>query len=201
MTDTKRNHNLQKKKVVKGRTRRVWSTTWIHQAPTDSLSLVSSWDAGLLSTGTTGVIATTIVCSFATSATEYSPISSLFSEIKLKKAVLVISPINPRSTTNIHGKINIGWSPIINATTAVNPSGFSNVINLAGWKNITTGNVNASEVPAYTNNHVWQIVTSTNPPIDSGDCGGWVVYSDTLTNSTNYFSCQVHAHYVFKGRL
>jgi len=178
-----------------------FTTAWIHKAPTDSCQLMSSWDAGLLTAQTTGVISTTRAPSFTSFATEYSAVSTLFGEVKLVRAVLVISPINPRNTTVIHGKINVGWNPIQNATTFANPTSFSQVVNLAGWKTITTAWQSATEVAAYTNNHLWQRITNADPEADTGDCGAWIIYSDVLTPSDNYFSCQVHAHYVFKGRL
>lgn len=182
-------------------TKNKFGTAWIHQAMTDSCQRVSNWDAGLLTAGTTGLISSTVDCSFVTNATEYSAVSSLYTEVKLLRAVVVISPINPNLTTRIQGKINVGWNPIFNFTTKTNPATFAGVINLSGWQTITTAKLSATEVAAYTNNHVWARINDANPAADTGDCGVWSVISDILTATTNYFSLQVHCHYVFKGKI
>jgi len=190
------------KKVKKSRTKKnAWSTIWIHRAPTDSMQLMTSWDFGLLTASTAGIISTTKSPSFATYATEFSAVSSLFSEIKLLRAVLVVNAINPRSATNIHGKATIGWTPTFNVTTASAPATIASVINLSGYRYLETARVQHYEIPAYTNNHVWAAISSTNPAVDAGDCGSWFVYSDVLTNNANYFSCQAHCLYAFKGRI
>jgi len=165
------------------------------------MAIMSSWDFGLLTASTAGIISTTKSPSFSTYATEFSAVSSLFSEIKLLRAVLVINAINPRSTTNIHGKVSIGWTQTFNVTTASAPATIASVINLSGFRYLETARVQHYEIPAYTNNHVWAAISSTNPAVDAGDCGSWFLYSDVLTNNANYFSCQCHCMYAFKGRI
>jgi len=198
--DRKSHAPVRKSKPQRSK-KKVWSTRWIHQAPTDSMSLMTSWDFGLLTASTAGIISTTKSPSFATYATEFSAVSSLFSEIRLVRAVLVVNAINPRSTTNIHGKVSVGWTQTFNVTTASNPATIASVINLSGFRYLETARVQHYEIPAYTNNHVWAAISSTNPAVDAGDCGSWFFYSDVLTNNVNYFSCQAHCIFAFKSRI
>lgn len=181
--------------------KRQMTTNWIHKAPSDTFVLTSTWDSGLLSSGTTGVIATTRPASFVASATEYTPVSSLYTEIKLLRAVLVITAINPRSATNVEGKLVVGWNPAFSSSSFLTPSGFASVNNLAGWKVIPSAKVNPTECPAYVQTSVYNLISNTTPLPDTGDCGSFVLYSDVLTPSTNYFTTSMHCTFAFRGRI
>lgn len=179
-----------------------YGSAWIHKGPNDSIVLTSAWSWGNLTSGTAGTLATTISCSFATHASEYSAVSSLFGESRLLRAVMVLTPVNPQTdVSRISGNIQVGWNPNMNETKYTTPASFAGVINLAGWKAISTAQLTPTEVPANVKHHDYDIITSADPLVGRGDCGVWVVYGTGLTNSLTYFQVYIHAQFAFRGRL
>jgi hypothetical protein len=163
--------------------------------------LRSGYSYGDIKSDTTGLISTTISPSFVTNFSEYSSVRNLFSQIRLLKCVLEFSPKDPYDTTRISAKLDVGWEPTMNATTFVDPTAITAVLNLANHTLIPPSKCAITNVPGNPRITVYGNITDADPKPDVGDCGAWVLYAGGLTPSITYFRAEVHAVFAFRGRV
>jgi len=170
----------------------------------NEMFLRTRWEFGRLSSTGSGNIAAGGISPSIQSASEYSGLSSLFTEIKLISCTVTFTAIQLTPTAGtLHGKMYIGTNYIFNLSTFTNPAAITAVQNLAAPAECSTYMVRpfayAMAVPSLEFSGITQDAPSAPTPW-AGSPGTVCVWGDGLTASTSYFFVDVLAKYILRGR-
>ncbi len=100
------------------------------QVPTDSMLLKTSYTAAALASGTSGTISASLGASIS-SVSEFSVLSSLWREVRLRAWQVEWFWANPYGTTTASGLMVLGTDMRMNSTTYTLPSAYLDVYNIA----------------------------------------------------------------------
>ncbi len=166
----------------------------------------SSWEYGTISSGTTGSIAVSNINGSIQNSSEYSPISSIFNEVRLLSLTATFTAIQltPGTTAVLQGHVWCGTNMSFNGSFNTNPTSVNGVSNLTQVTKLATYTVKPvvyrMKVPK---NLEFSIITLDAPSTSQPWCGSpgcVVLWGDGLSNSTAYFKCDVTATYHLRGR-
>jgi hypothetical protein len=198
MTDRKSAATRRKRsgKKVRGRPR-------VSFSPLAPFGYLSSWTAPGLSSNSSGVIISTIGASISSSF-EYTTLQALYTEVRLVKLQMTLSPIQSTNTAVSHGRIRIGTNILMNSTTYTAPTGYSSVDNTSKVRTALTYMVR----PMVYNMVVPRGLDYSNLVSDApatvtpwaGSPGVIQIYGGGLNVSTNYFFVDIKAWYHLRGR-
>jgi hypothetical protein len=198
MTDRKISVSKRRQVGKKGRGRPRLSFS-----PLAPYGYLSSWTAPGLSSNSSGVIISTIGASISSSF-EYTQLQALYTEVRLVKLQMTLSPIQSTNTAVSHGRIRIGTNILMNSTTYTAPTGYSSVDNLSKVRTALTYMVR----PMTYNMVVPKRLDYSNLVSDApatvtpwaGSPGVIQIYGGGLNVSTNYFFVDIKAWYHLRGR-
>jgi len=196
MSDVKMSKTKRRKKKGK--------RSLVPRAMTNGMIYKTSWSAGLLSTGTAGTVSTTIGFTIQNSS-EYSSLTTLFSEVKLVSVNVVFSPRGTYSATNV-GRIIVGYNGLYNSTTSTAPTGFLGVANCTHKVTISTNIIRPFiyRVPI-ARGLEYTLISADCPSAPTpwaGSPGVVSVWGDHMQASQDYFIVDVtNAVYYLKGRV
>jgi len=166
----------------------------------------SSWTITTLRSGTSGSISSAVGVSIQSSS-EYSSLSTIFSQIRLHRATIMFGSRVPNdsSVTTSHARILVGTRMDANANSLSAPSGWSGVQNTVNIKevssfnrsNMTAVNLKVPRNLEYSN--IAADAPATATPW-AGSPGAWYIYGDGFTNSTDYFTVIIKAMWQLRGR-
>lgn len=163
----------------------------------------TSWTQTSVTSGTTGTMASWTDGSIVHSS-EYSVISSLFTEVKCLSIVYYFSPTQSANGTVLHGSVLFGTNMAENAATGTNPTAFSDVQNLQKTTRMLTASTTVRRYQqALPRNLEFSLISadSPNPPTPWAGTPGVVKwYGVGFTPSTVYFNLQIQARYFLRGR-
>lgn len=172
-------------------------------SPLTPIGYLSSWTAPGLSSNTSGVIASTIGASISSSF-EYSTLQALYTEVKLVRLKVTLSPIQTTNNGISHGRIRVGTNILMNGTTYTAPTGYASVDNCSRVRTFTTyatrPHVYTMVVPRSLEyaNLVADAPTTVTPW--AGSPGVVQIWAGGLNVSENYFFVDVQAWYYLRGR-
>jgi hypothetical protein len=158
--------------------------------PLNEMRYKTSWTVANLSSGTTGIIASVAAPTIANSS-EYSTVASLFTEVRLIRATLVIAPVQSSASGPMHSYLEVGTNMIMNATTFTTPTAFSSVQNTTKKRTYSS----ASTKIMYYKMAVPPNLEFANIAADApatvtpwaGSPGAILLYGEGFTNSDAYF--------------
>jgi len=166
----------------------------------------SSWTVTSLASGTTGAISSAIGVTIQSSS-EYSALSTIFSQIRLHRATLMIGTRIPNdsSVTTSHARILIGTRMDANANSLSAPTTWSGVQNTVNTKELSSYNrYNSTSVELKVPSNLEHANINADAPATptpwAGSPGAWYIYGDGFTNSTVYFTVIVKAMWHVRGR-
>lgn len=156
-----------------------------------------------MQSGTTGTMASWTAGSIIHSS-EYSVISSLFNEVRLRRLTAIIGPTQSANGTINHGTLIVGTNMIENESTGSTPGAYSDVQNLTKMQRISTLGVREVRYRvALPRRLEFASVASDapNPPTPwAGSPGAFKWYGEGFTPSTVYFTLHFEAIYDLRGR-
>jgi len=193
MSDRKRS---QKKK--KSQSRRRLNTNLITYTAT-----FPNGAGGVIESGTSGVISGAV--GFSTSfSSEYSALSTIYSEAKLLSVSCTFTPI-ASTTTLAQSEIMIGLNMGQNATTNAAPSSFSGVENLRGMQHIPSAFLGTRtyrvRLPRVRNFLPFTADAPTLPNPDAGSPGALQYYGSGFIASTAYYTMFIKCKWLLKSRI
>jgi len=196
MTDRKSSRRQVKKRPGKKR-------QMLPRSPIGMLTYQNRFEVGVLTSGTSGTISFSVSPTIQGSS-EYSGLSTLFSEVRLVSAMLTIATRSPAVTSIFHGSILIGTNMEMNATTFTAPTSTVSVQNLERKAEYSTSALTVQRykmrVPAALD---FQPIGGDCPTIPSpyaGSPGMILGWADNLTASTSYFICHLTTIHICRGR-
>jgi len=163
------------------------------------------WEFGLVSSGTSGTIAVSNISPSIVNSSEYSTVSSLFSEVKLLRCQIVIT--QRLQGGEIVSRLMVGTQMQANQSVPGTVTSISNVQNLARLVYITIGA--PSIRPVHYNMVVprsldYASITADAPsPVTpwAGSPGCIYMWANNTTASADYFHVDVLATYMLRGRV
>jgi len=172
-------------------------------SPLTPIGYVCSWTASDLTSNSSGAISSTIGASISSSY-EYSTIQALYTEVKLVRLKITLSPIQTTNTAVSHGRVRVATNILMNGTTYTAPTGYASVDNCSRVRTFST---------FATRPHIYNMVVprgleyanivadapSTVTPW-AGSPGVIQIYSNGLQATENYFFVDVQAWYYLRGR-
>lgn len=172
-------------------------------SPLTPIGYLTSWTASGLSSNSSGVISSTIGASIAASY-EYTTIQSLYTEVKLVRLRMTLTPIQTTNTAVSHGRIRVGTNILMNGTTFTAPTTYALVDNCSRVRTFAT---------FATRPHVYNMVVPRSLEYSSitadapstvtpwaGSPGVIQIYAGGLNTSENYFFVDIQAWYYLRGR-
>jgi hypothetical protein len=152
----------------------------------------SQWSLTDLSSGTTSALSFTASPSIQNS-TEYSILQSLFTEVRLLRAVFKFTPVQTNSAV-LHTRLALGTNGLQNGTTFTQPTSFTQINNLANSQDVFTGSkiifhYEMSVPQTDFLSLVGDIPTIPDP--ERGSPGMVVGWSGAVTTATTYFNVNV----------
>lgn len=151
----------------------------------------TSWTAGTLSAGTTGIIATSLSPSIASSS-EYSGLQTFFNEVKIVSATLLFTTIQSTASGPKQGRIMIGTNMLANYTTFTTPTSYVSVQNLARKVTISSSEIKPVRyrflVPKNLEYSSLTADAPSTPTPWAGTPGAVYIYGDGFTNSDAYYT-------------
>jgi hypothetical protein len=142
-----------------------------------------------------------------TNFTEYSTLSSLFTEVKLLSAFAEFAPLDNISSSHAQGLLYVGTNMGFNKNATTVPTSVSQVENLNRMRTISTSIVRPVKVhmkiPAGLD---FSLMTADAPATEtpwagSPGCLVGISGSGTLANSIRYFYVRFTAIHWFRGRV
>jgi len=205
MTDVKRSSRTRPKSKRKGGQRKFR----VVRAPMlDQMLQRHTWDYGALSSGTTGIISFADMSPSIQNFTEYSTLSSLFSEVKLVSAYVEFLPLDNISSSHAQGILYVGTRQDFNKNVTSVPTSVSQVENLKGMRTISTSIVKPVRVRLAISTRGLEFsqisADAPSPVIDYAGSPGCLIGisgSGTLNNSIKYFYARLTAVHHFRGRV
>jgi len=166
-----------------------------------------TWDYGVLSTGTTGVLSFSDMSPSIQNFTEYSTLSSLFLETRLISCSATFISLDANAADVAQGALYVGTNMSFTANTHTTPTSASQVENLPGMKIIPTQIVAPVVVQMVVPKDLeYSLITADSPATPTpwaGSPGNLVGLSTGtfLTTSRRYFFVKVTAIHEFRGRI
>jgi hypothetical protein len=201
MTDRKRSSRTKPRKGKRAKGR-------IPRTPMlDQMCQRHTWDYGALSSGTTGIISFADMSPSISNFTEFSVLSSLFTEVKLLTAFAEFAPLDNISSSHAQGLLYVGTNMGFNKNATIVPTSVSQVENLNKMRTISTSIVRPvrvnMKVPAGLD---FALIGSDAPATEtpwagSPGCLVGISGSGTLANSVRYFYVRFTAIHWFRGRV
>lgn len=169
----------------------------------NELTISSKWSEIDLKSGTSGIISVAIAPSIQ-NTTEYSTLTSLFTEVKLIKATYRFYAVQANSTTVLHSKLSMGISMNMTAVTYALPSAYSAVVNLRNARTTNTWR-NAPfifnySIPRDIEHSAITLDSPTSPTPYAGSPGALVIYADDLSVTTTYFRVEAEGIWHLRSR-
>jgi len=169
----------------------------------NSMIYRTSWTQTSLSSGTSGIMASWTSPSI-THSSEYSVVSSLFTEVKLLSAKFIFTPVQAANGSVNHSALLVSTNMLLNENTGTDPASYTDVQNQVRPVRISTLDVKPliyhMVVPRaleYAN----IAADAPNPPTPwAGSPGIIRWYSSGGTASTVYFQLHVETTYILRGR-
>ncbi len=172
-----------------------------------SMTITCRYDYGEVKSGTSGSISIADISPTIQNMSEYSTVSSLFSEIKLLACTVVFT--NTCTSASVNGRIIIGTQMQANFNSHATPPLVSTQVeNLAAVKYLTLGysvfdrpfRYKMVVPPGLEYSSISADAPSTVTPW-AGSPGCVYVFGDGLSASFQYFRVDVIATYTFRGRV
>jgi hypothetical protein len=164
---------------------------------------VTSWTSPELSSNSSGVIVSTIGASIASSY-EYSALQALYTEVRLVKLTMTLTPIQQTNTTVSHGRIRIGTNILMNSSTYTAPTGYSSVDNCSKVRTALTYLTKPMtyQMVVPRNLEYANLVADAPATVTpwAGSPGVIQIYGGSLNVSTNYFFVDIRAWFLLRGR-
>lgn len=165
--------------------------------------LKTSWTQTSVSSGTTGTMSSWTSPSIIHSS-EYSVVSSLFSEVKLQRAKFIFTPVQSANGSVNHCALVVSTNMLLNENTGADPTSYTDVQNQVQPVRISTLDVKpliySMVIPGgleYAN----IAADAPNPPTPwAGSPGIIRWYATGGTPSTVYFQLHVEVVYTLRGR-
>jgi len=198
--------DVKETKSAKPRRRRRRGGKVPRSMATNEMIYKSSWEYGTISSGTTGSIAVSNINGSIQNSSEYSPISSVFGEIKLLSMTATFTAIQltPGTTAILQGHMWCGTNMSFNGNFNTNPTSPNGVTNLTQVQKLATFTVKPRVVRMYVpKNLEFTVITidaPSTPTAWAGSPGCLVCWGDGLTNSTAYFKVDVTAVWHLRAR-
>jgi len=173
------------------------------QLALNELTISSKWSEIDLKSGTSGTISVAIAPSIQ-NTTEYSTLTSLFTEVRLIKATYRFYAVQANSTTVLHSKLSVGISMLMTAVTYALPTAYSAVVNLRNSRTTNTWR-NAPFIYNYSvprdieHSAISQDSPSTPTPY-AGSPGALVIFADDLSVTTTYFRVEAEGIWHLRSR-
>lgn len=173
--------------------------------PVNEVIYRCSWTGPLLSSGTAGSISTSSLGFTISNSTEYSALSTIYSEVRLLSAKVCITPRGANSLTNI-SRIMGGYHVEYNSTTNTAPTQFSSVANtqkrFTVCSNITRPFIYKVPVPKNLEFTAINADCPTLPTPFAGSPGVIMIYGTNFQASVDYFTMDyLDVTYHVKGRV
>jgi len=190
-----------KKSKKKGRSKR----SVPRGMPTNEIIYKCSWTAGLLTSGTSGAISSSGLGFTIQNSTEYSALSTIFSEVKLLSAKVCFTARGTYSATNC-SRLMGGYHVEYNSTTFTNPTQFSSVANLQKRFTLSSNIIRPFiyKVPV-PKNLDFTAINADCPTLQTpfaGSPGTVMVYGTNFQASQDYFTVDyLDVIYYVKGRV
>jgi len=169
----------------------------------NSMMLKTAWTLPAITTGTTGTIAYTSSPSIANSP-EYSVLQSLFTEVKLVRFTVVLTPIAVGLASIVHGSVIMGTNMRMNQAIAVNPAAANAVENTTKVQYISTTRLNPIfyRAPVPRDLMFSDLVADAPNPVTpfAGSPGTVLIFGTAMTVSTAFFAISQRAVYILRGR-
>jgi len=173
--------------------------------PVNEVIYRCSWTGPLLTAGTAGAISSSGLGFSIQNSTEYSALSTIYSEVKLISAKICLSPRGANSLTNI-SRIMGGYHVEYNTTTNTPPTQFSSVANtqrrFTVCSNIIIPFVYRVPVPQGLEYTAINADCPTLPTPFAGSPGVIMIYGTNFQASADYFTLDyLDVTYHVKGRV
>ncbi len=163
----------------------------------------TTWTQTAMSSGTTGTMASWTSPSIVNSS-EYSVITSLFTEVKLIRAHFILTPTQSTNGSVLHGPLVLSTNMLLNQNTGVTPTAYSDVQNQTRPVRFSTLNVRPSTyvMPVPPDLEYASIsADAPDPATPWAGCPGTIRwYATGLTASTVYFQLHIDCVYALRGR-
>jgi len=202
MTDRKRSSRIKPKKGGKRKGGGLPRTPML-----DQMCQRHTWDYGVLTSGTTGIISFSDMSPSISNFTEYSVLSSLFTEVKLLSAFAEFAPLDNISSSHAQGLLYVGTNMGFNKNSNTTPTSVSQVENLNLMKTVSTSIVRPVRVRMKVPKGLdFTLITADAPATEtpwagSPGCIVGISGSGTLANSVRYFYVRFTAIHWFRGRV
>lgn len=163
----------------------------------------TTWTATAVSSGTAGTMQSWTSPSIAHSS-EYSVVSSLFTEVRLLRCTAIFGPIQSANGTIAHGTLIVGTNMLENESTGSTPAAFTDIQNLTRPVRISTLGVREYyyRVPVPKNLEFAALTADApNPPTPwAGSPGAIKWFGSNVQPSTAFFTIHLEAVYHLRGR-
>lgn len=193
MTDIKRSRKNKPRKLV----------SVPRAMRTNEMIYRTSWTATSLSSGTTGTLSSWTDGSIIHSS-EYSIVSSLFNEVRLKTATFIFTPTQSANGSVNHFALVVSTNMLLNANTGSDPGSYTDVQNQTRPVRLSSLSVAPLRYrfPVPRNLEFANIAADApDPPTPwAGSPGIIRWYATGGTASTVYFNLHVDAVYHLRGR-
>jgi len=202
---TRSKHQTKRGRARGGSQRTSVNSTSIMQL-SNGMTYATRWEFGSVASGTTGQIAVSTINPSIVNTSEYSTITSLFSEVRLLRCQVIFTPALPSTSSNV-GRVMIGTQMQANSSVPGTVTSITQVQNLARVTFMTVGA--PSQRPLVYNMPVprgleFASITADAPsPVTpfAGSPGCVYLWADGLTNSNTYLKVDVIALYQCRGRV
>ena len=167
------------------------------------MMLRTSWSASSITSGTAGSMYSWTAPSIA-NCSEYSVVQSLFTEVRLVRAIFIFTPTQAANGTVSHGALVIGTNMLENQNTGQNPTSYLDVQNTTHPVRISSLSVKPliyhMAVPAALEYTAVTLDAPDPPQPWAGSPGVVKWYGAGFTSSTVYFQLHLEAVYALRGR-
>lgn len=170
---------------------------------TNEMILRTSWTQTSVTSGTTGTMASWTSPSIIHSS-EYSVVSSLFSEVRLRRATLIFTPTQSANGSVNHVALVVSCNMLLNENTGTDPASYTDVQNQTRPVRLSTLSVRPLNyrLTVPRDLEFANIAgDAPNPPTPWAGSPGIVRwYATGGTPSTVYFNLHIDAVYHLRGR-
>jgi hypothetical protein len=132
-------------------------------------------------------------------------VSALFTEVRLVRCQMTLSPRAPYLVTIEQGRIKVGTNMLFNSTTFTTPTSWADVQNLSGGRFFSSTDTRVRTVEMIVPRELEYANMAADAPATvtpwAGSPGCFVVYGDAFaTVATNYFQISFTAIWQMRGR-
>lgn len=175
-------------------------------AASQSIMYRATWSAGLINSGTTGTLSSSSIGFSIQNSTEYSPLTSLYSQVRLRGAIVTFTPKLQIFGAVLHDTMYVGTRPDANQTTPPSaPTLPQHVENCQNPRTIGTYGTSTKVYQVYVPPALEYANIATDAPSTptpwAGSPGSLMIYATNLTTSANYFNITVTCVWQLRARL